>query len=105
MRAAILVMLLSSSGGPAQGLFIIVLPNIEDAPVLEIATKLEDLALARCALSGQRTGRKRTKPYITPKQFDELGSNIFRIIVSLGGNMTNNYPFTVFSDAFKASVF
>jgi NAD(P)-dependent dehydrogenase (short-subunit alcohol dehydrogenase family) len=30
-----------------------------------------------------------------------LGSNIFRTIISLGGNMTNSYPFTVFGDEFK----
>src|SRR6201993_673745 len=29
------------------------------------------------------------------------GSDIFRIIISLGGNITDSYPFTVFGDEFK----
>ena len=30
-----------------------------------------------------------------------VSANIFRMIISLGGNMTNSYPFTVFGDEFK----
>jgi hypothetical protein len=32
--------------------------------------------VASVRLPAQRTGRKRTKPYITPKQFDELVARI-----------------------------
>jgi NAD(P)-dependent dehydrogenase (short-subunit alcohol dehydrogenase family) len=34
-------------------------------------------------------------------QPDRLGSNSFRIVNSLGGDMTNSYPFTVFANEFK----
>ena len=39
--------------------------------------------VASIHLPAQRTGRRRTKPYVTPKQFDELVARIPELYASM----------------------
>src|SRR3984893_2917600 len=44
---------------------------------------------------------KRYDPPTHPRPAGRPGSDILRIIISLGGTMTDSYPFTVFGGEFK----